>query len=279
MSRQREKLLILTIMALVIASIAFLSYRMLMKMRSRNEAPMITCASDELRVSVKATSEDLLTGVTAMDAEDGDITSSVMVGSISSFYEKGKCEITYVVFDSGNKSATMKRTLYYTDYHSPRFSLTDDLIFQTGEAVAPLKSFSAYDCIDGNITNRISMTWLDTEAAARAAEFRVINSYGDVSSIIVNISTQEKSSQSTPVIKLKSYLEYIEPGEMINPLDYIVSITVGRNVYSVGEYGTDNIYYDMSQFDGSVPGVYRIGIYCENAEHIGETELLVVVED
>lgn len=279
MSKQREKLLILAIVALVLASVAFLSYRMLVRIRSRNQAPFITCASDELHVSVTATTEELLTGVTAMDAEDGDITSSVMVGSISSFFEKGKCEITYVVFDSDNRSATTTRTLYYTDYHSPRFALSDDLIYQAGEVIAPLKNFKAYDCIDGDITNRMSMTWLDSETPNRTAEVRVINSYGDVSSIIVNVASQEKSSQNMPVIKLKSYLEYIEPGGTINPLEYIVSITVGRSVYSVSEYGVDNVYYDMSNLNTSVPGVYRIGIYCENAEYIGETELLVVVEE
>ncbi len=280
MNKSREKLLIFSVVAFVLVTMAFIAYLWYSRVSAKNDAPIITCASKELHVNVDATKEDLLTGVTAMDAEDGDLTSKVLIGSVSAFMEKGKCEITYAVFDSGKKGATAVRTLYYNDYHSPRFTLSDDLIYQAGETINPLRLIKAYDCIDGDITNRISMSWLDSDASSRVAEFRVINSMGDVSTLVANITTTEKATQNTPVIKLKNYIMYVEKGEMIDPLAQIASITVGRKIYTFEEFGgADKVYYDMGEFNSAESGTYRIGIYCENGEHTGATELLVVVED
>ncbi len=279
MSKSREKLLIFSIIAIVIAAMLFIAYSLYNRIRSSNRAPVILCASDAIYVNVDATDEELLTGVTAMDAEDGDLTSSVVVGSISSFVGKGKCEVTYAVFDSGNKVATVKRDLYYIDYHSPRFVLKDDFLYYSGETVNPLKSIRAIDCIDGDITNRISMAWLETEADERTVEFRVINSRGDLSVLTADVTVLEKSSQDRPTVALTDYLVYIQRGELLDPLDYVKSITVNKKVYTLSEYGTDKLHYDMDEFDSSVPGTYRINIFCYNGEAVGSAELLVVVED
>ena len=138
MSKQRERFLIISIAALVVVTAAFLAYLIYNRSVRRNAAPVITCTPDTISVSVNAQPRELLRGVTASDPEDGDLTSSVIIESISQFVEKGKCTITYAVFDSRNRVATASRTLYYTDYHSPRFELTGDLIYQSGTAVDPL---------------------------------------------------------------------------------------------------------------------------------------------
>lgn len=279
MSKSREKLFIWSLVAIIVATMAFFAYLLHVHRRSRNNAPTITCASDEIHVSVNATKEDLLTGVAAMDAEDGNLTDSVVVGNRSSFMEKGTCEITYAVFDSGNKVATAKRRVYFTDYYSPRFALSDDLIFQNGETISPLKSITAYDCMDGDITNRISMEWIENDSASKIVEYRVINSMGDLSTLRANITVEEKYPQNTPVIALREYLIYINQGETVDPLEYIKSITVGRNAYTLDEYDSELLYFDFREFDSSVPGVHRIKIYCANGDYTGDTELLVVVND
>ncbi|MBR3297968.1 MAG: hypothetical protein IKI64_02070 [Clostridia bacterium] len=278
MSKSREKLLIFSIIALVLAALAFLAYLLRAKIIKANQAPVITCASRELHVSVEATKEDLLTGVTAMDAEDGDLTDRVIVGSLSAFMDVGKCEVTYVVFDSGNKVATATRTIVYTDYHPPRFSLSDDMIFYSGDSVNPLNNITAYDCIDGNITGRISLAWLDDDGSNNTAEFTVINSMGDLSVLVVGIKRVDKPGSNTPVIKLNKYLEYIERGENIDPISYIKSISIGRSIYTVEEFGYENITYDLGDFDSLVPGTYSIMIHCMNGELVGDTELIVIVE-
>lgn len=278
MSKSREKLLIFSIIALVLATLAFLAYLLYTDIQKKNQTPIITCASKELHVSVTATKEDLLTGVTAMDAEDGDLTSRVIVGSLSAFMDVGKCEVTYVVFDSGNKVATATRTIVYTDYYPPRFSLSDDFIYPVGENVNPLSNIRAYDCIDGNITGRIAHAWIDEDGSNTTAEFTVINSMGDMSVLVAEIKRVDKPGATTPVIKLSKYLEYIERGENVNPVDYIKSISVGRNIYTVEEFGYENITYDFGDFDSLTPGTYTIVINCMNEDTVGNTELMVIVE-
>lgn len=278
MSKSREKLLILSIVALVIAAMLFIAYSLFNRLRSSNRAPVIYCESDTIYVSVDATDEDLLVGVTALDEEDGDLTSSVVVGNISSFSGKGKCEITYAVFDSGNKVATAKRQLYYTDYHPPRFVLKDDFVFYAGESANLLKNVSAFDCIDGEISNRISMAWIENDDDSKIAEFQVINSRGDISMLTAQVTTVERSSQNAPSIALSDYLVYLEAGAMLDPLDYVKSITVSKKIYTPNEYGRDTLSYDLGDFNSAVPGLYRIGIFCDSGEAVGMAELLVMIE-
>ena len=282
MSKQREKVLVFAIFALVAAAIAFFGYLLYSRIAGKNAAPVIMCATDEIRVSVNAPKEELLIGVTAMDAEDGDLTASVFIESISPFVEKGKCTITYAVCDSGNKVAVVSRTLYYTDYHSPRFELTDDFIYSIGTSVTPLANIRAYDCIDGDITSRISMSAVDdgtiTVMDSREVEFRVINSYGDVSTLRANIIVQEKPSQSTPEIALSAYLVYITKDQPFDPIDYVEYVTISRVRHTVDELGRANLSADTSAFDPAVPGTYTIPIYCENDSHVGSAVLYVIVE-
>lgn len=283
MSKVRERFLILSIVALVVVTASFFAYIVHRRQTKRNSPPVIMCASDEIRVSVNAPREDLLVGVTAMDAEDGDLTDSIMIESISQFVEKGKCTITYAAFDSGNKVATTSRTLYYTDYHSPRFELLSNLVYPLGTAVDPLSSIRAYDCFEGDITKRISMTAVGGDEFgmqdSHEVEFRVMNSYGDVSSFRANVVVEERSSTNVPVIQLSTYLVYIGLDELIDPLDYVEQIQLLRQSYTLEEFGRDGLIADMSGFDPSTPGSYRIPIYCESDDHVGTTTLYVIVED
>ena len=281
MSKQRERFLIISIAALVVVTAAFLAYLIYNRSVRRNYAPVITCTPDTISVSVNAQDRELLRGVTASDTEDGDLTSSVIIESISQFVEKGKCTITYAVFDSGNRVATASRTLYYTDYHSPRFELTSDLIYQSGTAVEPLSSVRAYDCFEGDITNRISMTIVGSNdfgsSDTREVEFRVINSFGDVASFRANIVVVEHGSPSVPVIRLSNYLTYIHAGDTLDPLSFAEEVRVMQEVLSPDDPSL-TLYADTEGFDPSVPGTYRIPIYCESRSQTGSTVLYVIVE-
>ena len=111
MSGSRSKLPIAALAALLLATAGFLHTFLREAAAKDDAAPVIVCSSSEIHVSVDASEEELLFGVTAMDAEDGDITSSVVIESISSFVEPGKSIITYAAFDSHNHVATASRTL------------------------------------------------------------------------------------------------------------------------------------------------------------------------
>ena len=257
MSGSRSKLPIAALAALLLATAGFFTYLLREAAAKDDAAPVIVCSSSEIHVSVDASEEELLFGVTAMDAEDGDITSSVVIESISSFVEPGKSIITYAAFDSHNHVATASRTLYYTDYHSPRFRITDSLQFLSGTVINPLLYITA----------------------VHPVEFRVANSLGDVSSLQTEIVVYERSSYNAPSIVLSDYLVYTEPGERINPIDYVREIAFLRESYTVEQYGAENLVIDDSELNIAKPGIYKVTIYCERGDATGSATLLVAVTD
>ena len=81
--------------------------------------PVLTCTEGVLEVSVSASQEELLQGVTAWDNRDGDLTSEIMIDHISTLIGANTAKITYVVFDSSDRVAKLTRTIAYTDYEAP----------------------------------------------------------------------------------------------------------------------------------------------------------------
>ena len=286
MKRNRRKWLIISLSLLMITAVVFFLYLLYDRVNSRDIPPVISLASDELHVSVNATDEDLLVGVSAMDAEDGDLSSRVIVESVSRFIDTGKSIITYAVIDSHNNVVTAARTLYYTDYVSPRFVLTGDLEFSYTSIIRPLDYIKAYDCIDGDITGRISMTLLDendyiTSIGRHNVEFRVTNSLGDVASLKTEIVVSDRTyteQRMMPDIELSTYLIYISRGELVNPKDYVTSVTLQGREYTPEEYGLENIGVDLGDFDSSTAGLYRITVYSVFQDaYEGTTSMLVIV--
>lgn len=296
MSKPRQRFLILSIIALVVVSACFFGYILHRRHMKRNAAPVIMCASKVLRVSVDASTEDLLVGVTAMDAEDGDLTDKIVIESISQFTEPGKCAITYAVCDSGKKVSSVSRTLYYSDYHPPRFSLKSDLTYPVGTTAKPLASIKAYDSIDGDITRWISMTVVDegdmSSMDSKEVEFRVINSRGDVATFRANVVVQERMAPSTPEIMLGlpgsagddyEYLVYLKTGEAFDPMDYVKRIRLLGTDYTLEEFiakfGENSVSTDFDAENGKLPvGTSTVVFYCEHEGHIGSTTLYIIVE-
>lgn len=73
--------------------------------------PEITSDREVLEISCDYTEEDLLAGLSAYDETDGDLTSQIIPGSFSRFIEDGVCNLTYVVFDSDQKSTVYRLSL------------------------------------------------------------------------------------------------------------------------------------------------------------------------
>ena len=113
---------------------------------------------------------------------------------------------------------------------------------------------------------------------AREVEFRVINRCGDVATLRATIVTDDRVSPSDPDISLSTYLVYVDKDAQFDPADLIETVTVMRQVYTLEEFGRENVTCDLSKFDPSTPGLYRIPIYCEADGHTGSTALLVMVE-
>lgn len=103
------------------------------KSNTDSTVPVIQMDQEQIEVSVKD-KEALLKGVIAKDEKDGDITSKIVVESISKFVDKKEhiCNVTYAVSNSAGHVAKASRKVKYIDYISPRFILKKPLCLETG---------------------------------------------------------------------------------------------------------------------------------------------------
>lgn len=278
---------------LAVVTVIFFVYRWQEQVKGSNNRPVISCPDYPLRVSVSAidNTELLLQDVTASDMEDGDITSSIVVESISTFVEPGHCIITYAAFDKNNRVAKATRHLYFTDYSSPTFNIIAPLEFSYSTNFSPLTCIEAYDCIDGDITKRVKMTWLNadddiTNIGAHNVEFSVTNSMGDTVRLEAEVVVYDRTyteMRLIPTIKLKQYLLYVEPNMFIDfKYDMIESISVLGQDYTVAQYEANygTLTIDEGGFDANEPGIYRVLYTCDyKQEYVGSALLIVIVKD
>ena len=96
--------------AFLIVFALFIVYEDYLARSTDTSEPVISFDEDTVRLPVTATEEDLLSGVTAYDQKDGDLTSRVIVESISNFSEPGVSTVTYAVVDGDNHAVKAHRT-------------------------------------------------------------------------------------------------------------------------------------------------------------------------
>lgn len=190
------------------------------------EAPELSVPDGVLELSVTATEEDYLQGVTARDNWDGDISDQVLLEHISQFTGEDTVKVTYGVFDRAGNGSTATRTVHFTDYTGPRIQLSKPLRYGLGWTVTLMDRITAWDDLDGEITNKLRITSLnlsnDVEGIYRIT-VQVTNSLGDtvVQELPVMITDV---TGSTPEISLTDYIIYVKQGEKLDLRQYIASV-------------------------------------------------------
>ncbi len=121
-----------------------------------NTAPVLSGVED-VPAHVKGTPFDPLAGVSAMDAEDGDLTESIVVTGEVNVNANGTYTLTYKVTDSGGLSAeTTRKVTVYTPNSAPVINVpAGSVVLGLNEAFSPTAGVSAMDAEDGNITASI----------------------------------------------------------------------------------------------------------------------------
>ena len=102
---------IIVLIAFFFIAVASLAVFVSEKINEDKTIPVITVEEELLEVSLKATDEEMLKGVTAHDEKDGDLTDHIIIESISGFTEKGISKITYAVCDNNNNVAKATRKI------------------------------------------------------------------------------------------------------------------------------------------------------------------------
>ncbi|MBQ1817486.1 MAG: hypothetical protein II124_02515 [Clostridia bacterium] len=251
-------------------------------------APVIAFDEDVLQVSVSATDADLLAGVTARDNLDGDVTDTLVVTSRSKFASKGRLHVNYAAFDSNKNVGTASREVIYTDYVSPHFHLYEPLRYASGTSGNDfLENITAEDCLDGNLTQQIKISFGNTSVVSSGAtkqhiNIQVTNSGGDTAALELTVSMEDYLLFSQMAPALKDYIAYMSPGQAVNFRSFIVGVWSAGNVRSFDDtrFTSANITVDESGLDRNTPGVYTV-VYRLNGldgEALGTAELIVVVE-
>lgn len=265
--------------ALALAIVLFVAAQVNEKMNLDDTLPTITADSDTLEIPCEYTQEQLLTGVSASDAKDGDLTNQVLVGNFTRFIDPGVCDLNYVVFDSSEHMATLTRRVHFTDYHSPRFGLAEPLVFaeSTTNNTEVRALFSASDVLDGDLTDWI--TYVETDAAYNnlgdyTITMEVRNSFGDTVSYAFPIHIYERNTQDFD-ITLTEPLVYVEQGVSFDPLSYVESVAD----FSGNKY--DPVLLNVtSTVDTSTPGIYEVHYEIGDTSPASEEENLEIdVED
>lgn len=244
---------ILLILALVVVSALYGVTMFSQGLDESTDAPTISCASDMLELSVSDSGSTLLTGITATDKQDGNLTDAVRVSGISKFLELGTSTVSYLVFDSDHNVATLSRTIHYTDYESPRFAIIEPLIYKASETIELLDRIQVIDCIDGDITNSIRVSSLipDAKEDIYTVTVQVNNSMGDSAELTLPI-VWYSGNADYPEVLLSDYLVYLPQGSSFRAADYIAYVKTSDGTVSKSAVDI------AGNVDTSVPGTYTV---------------------
>ena len=288
---KKRNWLLLLLIALCLA--AFFGYREYDQLHTDTRAPKIYLDEQPLEVSVEDDRSALLTGVTASDNVDGDVTDSLVVESVNLLDSDGAISVGYAAFDSAGNVAKATREGRYVDYESPRFTLSAPLIYTLDRSFDVLGTVGAVDVIDGDIQHRVRATAKGGKAVttlgSHRVQFQVTNSLGDTVSAIFPVEVLSPGVYNA-TLELTDYLIYLPKGSSFNAEDYLSSFTWLGEEYSLeGGLPEDYALRTRGTVRTGYPGVYAIEYrvtYTDRDEknpdfdrkYTGYSKLIVVVE-
>ena len=235
--------------------------------------PVLSCDSELLSVSVHDGDSALLAGITATDAQDGDLTDRVLVCGVSRRIDGNTAKITYVVFDSDDNMATLTRQLRYTDYRLPRFSLEEPLIYGSGQSISLLDRLHAQDVVDGDITGAIRTTYTADATAPGIHDLnvQVTNSMGDTAWLTLPVIILADPDDRVDVT-LDTYLLYLQQGAGFSAREHLKGASFHGAAVSL-----ENVSISGA-VDTGTPGTYQVQYTGTYGSHTGTVILTVVVE-
>lgn len=309
--KKTRRLILLIFLVTCIAFALFTGGRFL---RRDTEGPKITMDKDTITASIEDTDRTLLKGVKAVDEKDGDVSDSLIIESMKMGKDK-ECTLVYAAFDKSNNVSKASRTVQFKDYTPIHFSITQPLRFTLGSDTQILKSITASDCVDGDITNRIKLTKKNDDSdydGAGVYDYKVsaTNTMGDTETLPISVEFYADSYEERlfhPNIYLSKYIVYLEKGSSFQPKDYLDSVEIGDNLYvfdenisaeeSIRETAEGEsadltrdgktisgvISYDAVKYQSNVktsePGVYTVEYSCTTKDkYTGAVQMIVVVE-
>ena len=220
-----------------------------------SQGPVIVMEDQVIQVSIHSGEQELLAGIRAEDLKDGDVTDSLMVEYLSNFIGDGERMIGVAAFDRAGNIGKAVRTIRYTDYRSPEFSLSAPMRFAAGiNADKLVQSMRVVDCLDGDISRWIQQYNGEGSVFNSAVPgiyliiFSISNSAGDVERFQAQVEIYDPAQEvSAPKLYLKEYLIYLEKGDYFDPMDYLSRVMVDGAVYQMTKDGVLTCAQDVEE--------------------------------
>ncbi|MFC7407031.1 immunoglobulin-like domain-containing protein [Georgenia alba] len=205
---------------------------------------------------------DPMAGVTAMDAEDGDLTSEVTVDGTVDTSTPGDYELTYTVTDSDGTTVTATRVVTVTEGDGgpgepgntpPVLGGVDSVEVTEGEEFDPMDGVTATDAEDGDITDQVEVTGeVDTSTPGDyTLTYTVTDSDGTTVTATRTVTVTQAPPANTPPVLEGVGSTSVGEGEEFDPMDG-VSATDAED----GDL-TDDIVVEGT-VDTSTPGDYTL---------------------
>ena len=251
-------------------------------------APVITVEEGILECRVSDPREALLTGITAWDDRDGDVTASILVESVYGISDENVTTVTYAAFDRAGNVAKIQRQVRYTDYRQPRFVARRSLCFPGNYKFDLLSYIGAEDVLDGDIRRRVRATLISdtksiSEQGSHVVRLQVTNSLGDTVEADIPVEVYDPEWY-TASVELKEYLIYVQKGESFNPKSYLSSFSVrGDEIDLSRGVPSDVTCVIGGEVDPNRPGIYPVKYVLSKdiglTTFFGQAVLLVFVEE
>lgn len=222
-----------------------------------NSAPVINTENKIVELGSKFNQLD---GVTATDAEDGDVTSRIIV--ISSNVDINKEGIYIVTYEVTDKDgASTRKTIEVTvmkpiteENEAPAINASDRTI-KVGGKFNPLDGVTAFDKEDGDLTSKIKVTvnMVDINTIGKyTVTFEVTDSAGKTTTKSINIKVDKAAVPINKAPVITAYNKIIKTGNKFNPYAGVTA-----SDYEDGNI-TDKIKVIYNNLDTNVTGLYRI---------------------
>lgn len=260
----------------VIVLIVYLTCIYMDSATTKHDAPLIQFDSESIIVSVDDDDSVLLEGVSATDAQDGDVTSSLIVEEKTRFIAENTRTVSYVAFDSDHNACRLTRKMVYSDYQLPSLNLTGPLIFASiANNFDPNGRIESSSVLDGDISSKVRvLNSKDYIIGHNPVEIKVNDSAGGESSLKVKCTINEAYHPDVLDIQLSEYLVYLEKGTRFRPRDYLSDVLLR------GQSHPELIrYVECSDVSLDETGVYEVDYYLKNGDDEAFSRLVIVVEE
>ena len=237
------------------------------KMEVLNEAPVIHATDKTITVG---DTFDPMAGVTATDAEDGNLTAKVELEKNDVDTTKpGKYEVTYVVTDS--HGATRRKTIIVTvnpkmePMNAAPVIKAEDKTLTVGDTFDPMADVTATDAEDGDLTSKIELKKNDvdtTKPGKYGVTYTVTDAQGAsfTKSITVTVNPKMEVLNAVPTIDAAD--KTITVGDTFDPKDGVTAtdaedgdltakIIVEKNDVDTTKAGKYEVTYKVTDRQGA----------------------------